>query len=314
MREIGGYFEFEKLKQDEYHKNLIALNCGRNALDYLFKAKRIKKVYLPAFLCDSVKLMCQNNSYNYELYHIDKNLKPEFSKKLGDNEYIYIVNYYGLFSSKDVILFKQKYKNIIWDNIHAFYQKPVDSVDTIYSCRKFFGVSDGAYLSTDTLLKQELDKDVSSDKFKHLLGRFEGKANDFYADFKANDEKFKTANVKLMSDLTHNILGAIDYEFVAQRRKDNFQILNNAFNNINTINTENIDIAYAYPLYLNNGMEIKTQLASCGIYVATLWPNVLEDGNELEKDFTKNILPLPIDQRYDRNDMKYIINKIQQYI
>lgn len=312
MREIGGYFELEKFKSNEYYKDLIALNCGRNALEYLFKTKKIQKVYLPVFLCSSVKLMCQNNSYDYQLYHIDENFMPEFNKDLGADEYIYIVNYYGLFSKKDVILFKQKFKNIILDNVHSFYQKPVENIDTIYSCRKFFGVPDGAYLSTDCIL--ELEKDKSADRFKHLLGRFEGKASDFYSDFKQNDEDFKKSPLRAMSDLTHNILGAIDYKAVEQIRKKNFQILNNAFRGINKIDVSNIDIPYAYPLYLEDGMKIKKKLAENGIYVATLWPNVIEDGNDLEIDFAQNILPLPIDQRYDEDDMKYIIDQVKKYI
>ena len=71
--------------------------------------------------------------------------------------------------------------------------------------------------------------------------------------------------------------------------------------NINKINTETIDVPYAYPLYLKNGMEIKKSLTKSGIYVATLWPDAIQEGNELEKDFAENILPLPIDQRYDED-------------
>jgi len=46
------------------------------------------------------------------------------------------------------------------------------------------------------------------------------------------------------------------------------------------------------------------------IYVATLWPNVLELDGTLEKDYAENILPLPIDQRYSTKDMRLIIDEI----
>ena len=42
MEEIGGYFELEELIKNEYYKNLIALNTGRNALYYVLKARNIK--------------------------------------------------------------------------------------------------------------------------------------------------------------------------------------------------------------------------------------------------------------------------------
>ena len=41
MKEIGGYFEFEQLVDNEYYKDLLKLNTGRNALVYLMK--KLKK-------------------------------------------------------------------------------------------------------------------------------------------------------------------------------------------------------------------------------------------------------------------------------
>ena len=39
-----------------------------------------------------------------------------------------------------------------------FYAKPIHGNDTFYTCRKFFGVPDGAYLYTDKLLDEEFSK------------------------------------------------------------------------------------------------------------------------------------------------------------
>jgi len=35
MNSIGGYFELELLRREEYHKNAIRLNTGRNAFEYV---------------------------------------------------------------------------------------------------------------------------------------------------------------------------------------------------------------------------------------------------------------------------------------
>jgi hypothetical protein len=37
MNPIGGYFELELRKSDEYHKEAIRLNTGRNALKLILK-------------------------------------------------------------------------------------------------------------------------------------------------------------------------------------------------------------------------------------------------------------------------------------
>ena len=48
-REIGSYFELELPKEREYHENAISLNLGRNALRYIIRAHKIKKIYVPYY-------------------------------------------------------------------------------------------------------------------------------------------------------------------------------------------------------------------------------------------------------------------------
>ena len=160
MREIGGYLELENFKCEEYYSDFIALNSARNALLYLLKSKRIKKIYLPYFLCESVANLCLRENYCFEYYNVNRYFHPIFEKSLGNNEYLYIVNYYGQLDNCAIEKLKKKYSNIILDNVQAFFQEPVRDVDTIYSCRKFFGVPDGAYLSTNAD-KLELEIDIS---------------------------------------------------------------------------------------------------------------------------------------------------------
>lgn len=68
-----------------------------------------------------------------------------------------------------------------------------------------------------------------------------------------------------------------------------------------------------YPLYLMNGVDIRKKLQEHKIFIPTLWPAVFEICNEdeLEYDMAKNILPIPIDQRYSISDMEYIVGMIR---
>ena len=38
MKSIGGYLELELKKNEEYHKEALRLNSGRNALEYILKS------------------------------------------------------------------------------------------------------------------------------------------------------------------------------------------------------------------------------------------------------------------------------------
>ena len=74
MKEIGGYFGLEQLISNEYYKDFIDLNTGRNALLYVLKARKIKKLYIPFYLCDSVSNMCIRQGYEFEFYYINPDM------------------------------------------------------------------------------------------------------------------------------------------------------------------------------------------------------------------------------------------------
>lgn len=225
MKDLGGYFGMEQLVNNEYHEGLVALNNARNALLYLLKSKKIRKVYIPYYLCESVSNMLNKNNYEFDYYKIDAHFSPIFNKNIDDDEILYIVNYYGQLSNEKILLLKQTYKHVLIDNTHAFFQKPLNGVDTIYSCRKFFGVPDGAYLSTNTKLSEVLETDVSKERMTHILGRYEGAASDYYFNYQEADKLLDREPLKYMSKLTHNLLGAIDYENVRKVRRDNYAFL-----------------------------------------------------------------------------------------
>ena len=303
--EIGGYFEFENLIHNEYYPELIALNTARNAVAYLIETKNIKKLFIPTFLCDSIFKLCEREGCEYEFYEVGSDFYPIFDRPLLDNEWIYIVNYYGQINNE--VELKNKYKRIVFDNVQAFFQKPSNGIDTLYSCRKFFGVPDGAYLASDH--KIVLEQDISKDRMKHILGRYEKTAQKYYDSYVENEESYVNLPVRKMSKITHNILGAIDYESVKKKRNENFQYLYDRLQRSNLINVRKVEGAFAFPFYCKSGLEIKKKLVSKGIFIATLWPTAIEFGG-LAKDYSENILPLPCDQRYSIDDMKVMVDEV----
>lgn len=313
MREIGGYLELENYAGCEYYKNSIALNTARNALVFLAREKKISKVFLPYFLCDSVYKVCEREKIDYTFYHIDKDFMPVFSKALNKDEYLYIVNYYGQIDHQKINKLKNLYERIIIDNVQAFFDIPASGVDTIYSCRKFFGVPDGAYLVSDVKHQPELQADISKDRLTHIVGRYEEEcASEYYAKFQENDNLFEELPCRYMSKLTHNMLRAIDYDKVIQKRNENWNYLNRELSESNMLNLNKPTGPYMYPYYCKNGYEVRKKLIEKKIFIPTLWPNVMNFQNcSLEKDYAENILPLPIDQRYSEKDMTVITNEIK---
>lgn len=202
------------------------------------------------------------------------------------------------------------------DNSQHFFAEPVSGVDTLCTCRKYFGVTDGGYLYTDARLSQEMEKDVSYERMEFVLGRYECDASKFYEKASSNNKIFENEDLKEMSLLTQNLLKGIDYDFVIKRRIKNFEYLHNALGKTNKLELTVPIGAFMYPLYIENGMQIKKKLASDKIYIPTLWPDVLENCKQgsIEDDYAQNILPLPVDQRYGTEEMKKIKEAILKCI
>lgn len=310
VTEIGGYFGLEKFSGAEYHGDLIAVNTGRNALAYVLKARRIKKLYIPAFLCDCVERLCIREGFAYEKYNIGEDFMPLFSGTLGEGEWVYVVNYYGQISDAMLLQLQKRWGRIIVDHVQDFFRKPLPGIDTIYSCRKFLGVADGAYLATDA--KLGLEPDASRNRMEHVLGRFETSGSQYFSIFQENDEALYDLPLRQMSPLTRNLLRAVDYDYVQKRRTENFSVLAKLLGGQNALKPVAVQGAYCYPFLCTNGMTVKKRLVQQKIYVPTLWPNVIEDpaATEIEQSMAENILPLPCDQRYGAADMQYMAQAV----
>lgn len=315
MREIGGYLEFEHNHGGLFHEGAIGLNSARNCLAYLIEAKDVKRLHLPKFLCDSVRSVCEKREVEICFYPVGKDLKPKIDH-INPSEYVYYVNYYGQTTNQEILELKKRYPHLVVDNVQAYFQKPVPGVDTVYSCRKFIGVPDGGFLYTDALLERKLEQDQSYDRTEHVFGRLEKSASEFYASFRYGEEKLARTPLRRMSALTENILRGVDYEEVKLKRERNFLLLDRMLNGLNRLSLHVPEGPYMYPLYLETGAEIRKRLQQKKIYIATLWPNVFEvcEPDESEYDMAENILPLPVDQRYGLEDLKYMVEEILKCI
>lgn len=315
MKEIGGYLEMERFGGTMLHEGAIALNCGRNCLGYLIQAKKISKIAVPFFMCDCIFETCKKYGVQLFYYHIKNDFMPD-NIPWDSDTWIYIMNYYGQLTKEQLLSLKEQYKNIILDNAQAYFDMPLSGVDTLYTCRKFFGVSDGAFLYTDAVLEDKLIYDESYKRMEYLLGRFERTASEFYEMSVKNNEFFEVAPIMKMSKLTENFLRAIDYKFVKKVRTANFNCLHKRLGHYNLLHLHLPEGAFAYPLLLKDGVNIRRKLIEKKIYVPTLWPNVTENIQEFsyEAYLAENILPLPCDQRYDTKNMEYVCDVIENLL
>ena len=314
MEPIGGYFSLELPTHGLYHSRALALNTGRNCLEYILRVRQYRKVYIPFYTCDVLLEPFNKLGVAYEFYHINEDLEVVGEIDLQQGEALLCTNYFGL-KQQYMELMATKYgRQLIIDNTQAFYARPIDGIDTFYTCRKFFGVPDGAYLYIDKTLDEDLERDVSWERMTFLNKRIDLGAEAGYADFKELSRSLVGQPIKRMSKLTARIMCSIDYQAIARQRRENYHYLNEhlASSNLLHLKMDEEVVPMVYPYWAAED-GLREKLIENKVFVARYWPNVPDwtTGDSLESKLVRLVQHLPVDQRYGRDEMNRIIGIIR---
>lgn len=318
MKPIGGYFEWEfsTPKNSGLHGGAVYLNSGRHALEYILKGLgNVRTLWIPYFTCEVVLEPLQKLGIAWKFYHIDERLEIANAIDLQDGEYLLYTNYYGIKDAYVHLVVKGYGERVIIDNAQALYCSAV-AAHQFYSPRKYLGMPDGGIAVTSVPdYSASLPQDKSFDRCSHLLKRLESAPSEGFNDFKENSRKIESAPLSKMSAISHGIFTTVDLESVKRKRKENFERMHDALgasNRLDIPSKNDYRCPLVYPLLLENGNELKKKLIAQSVFVATYWPNVFEwcKPMDLEYKYAKDILPLPVDQRYGEEEMEFIIKEI----
>jgi len=300
MPEIGGYFELETNRFEAYHKDALKLNSGSSGLKLVIRSFRIKRIHVPEYTCPVVWKSIRDEGCECVFYKVGMDFLPQ--KDFRKDDYIVYNNYFGI-NGHHAKALETQYRNLIVDNAQAFYAVN-DALASFYSPRKFFGVPDGGYLYCRDEVKPPDAISESWNKCTALLKRCERPASEGYEDFKEMEKRIAEEPVARMSKLTERLLGNIDYETIRKKRLDHFRYLHEQLGEYNqlSVDPDANDVPMVYP-FLTDKSGLRERLIAAKIYVATYWPGC--SGNELT-----GIIPLPIDQRCEVEDIKHTIEVI----
>lgn len=315
-KEIGGFFELELNKKINNFDNYILLNSASNSIRCIIRAFGIKKIHIPYYTCPIVFDTIQQEGCEIEKYHINDNFLP--TRSFDKNDYILYTNYFGV-CSKNVEVLSKKYNNLIIDNAQAFFSPIFNVLAQFNSARKFFGVADGSFLYIKSekyknkILKllKNTGNDTVYERALYLLKRLDTTASNAYNDFIKSDNHLQQSDIYKISKLSKSILETIDFKQVRQKRINNFNHLHNNLKDLNNlkINLQKDDIPMTYPLLIYNN-EIKEILIKNKIYIPTYWKDLNLNNLDYEYILTNYLLAIPLDQRYEIEDMDRIANII----
>lgn len=316
--EFGGCLPLEEIenKNNPYiNMPRIEMNSARSCILEALRLNNIDTIWIPAYMCPTVKDFLVKYGILVKEYHIDDDYMP-IDVKLQSDEMIMWTNYYGcMFSStiNKMLEFFEKDK-IIFDNSQAFFTSPVLDAWNVYSCRKFVGIPEGAYLIHDKLEINSSYPNINNTWDYLEVARVCG-SNSAYKDYLLDNEKFSESMG--MSYLTREYLKAVDFERIALIRKQNFNRMHEILGKYNELVVDYNDKSpIAYPFLFKNNSNIRRELLSMSIFTPVWWKRILVDDSstEYERYLANNLIPLPIDQRYRIEDIEYIGNVVERSI
>lgn len=316
-KEYGGFLPLELNPGKEYFADyeqwLGRFNSVKAALDFLIGKLGLAKIYIPYYYCpsttDAIKNMCTAVCF----YHIDNELMPV--DLLDENgSMVLLVDYFGVCTDR-IVQLAHSFQNaeVILDRAHSFYSEPIigERIHNVYSAKKFFGIPDGAYLISKTIISSNLESPINAYEYSNYLIRtYEEGTNAAYQMKKEVDKRIAD-HYGSMSKLAIGLLQNVDYSRVEKSRIENYKILYAAFKNINEFVLPESCPSYQFPLLIRKkGKEVKRMLIERHIFVPTLWSgkDLQEQGNSVELNMMSDAVFLPTDQRYDADDMKYLIS------
>ena len=254
---------------------LIELNTARNALKYVIRAFNIKELYMPFYICPSIRITALKENCSVKFYHIDKFFKPVC--KFPDYAFILYPDYFGI-CSKNVDELTKKYPNLIIDNAHSFFAEP-KGIASFNSLRKFFPcLRDGSFLYTTTTAHININKDDYIYEYKELS----------FENLCKNENRLDYEDIKYISNCTKKFFLNLDLQYEKQKFLKNFNENHNKLkkNNNLKLDIKKNDVPYKYP-YMSNSIEnankFVNKLEKEGKIIFKYWNNLPD--NFIEKEF-----------------------------
>ena len=317
--------------------NYCLFDSGRSALKAIIGSLGKGHILMPEYICESV-LKCFSAD-KIVFYKLKDNLQIDTDDLLNkidsSTSAVYLMHYFGSLQSGKVLSLiqaeKEKYGfTIIEDTTHSIFSECQTIGDyCVASLRKWFAVSNGGALYTRSPSNlhnyDDVQKSTDNDKAYammmktlYLNGRLDCNSEYRKIFVECEDRLDEQSETKRISDYSKFLLGCFDVNEIVKKRKPNLRYLQNKLRSTGIkqiCDFTDKDCPFALPVLVPNRNDLHRYLMENKIYCAVHWPfdGLSYSERPLAFLLSKNMLSLPIDQRYGEEEMAYLFQVLEAY-
>jgi dTDP-4-amino-4,6-dideoxygalactose transaminase len=325
--------------------DFVWLSTGRSAIKFVIKTIEerkpgLKKIaVLPSFTCDTVFEPFIKAGYEVFYYPIEKDLTTTSNAILKtvfdhDASIVLFHRYFGFDTldgnvDKMCEALRSLGKYSIEDCTQCLYSDiPRAKSDfTVGSIRKWIGTPDGGFAvcrdgefkdkPKETDLKLEKAKVKASYAKYRFLFLHEGDKSEMLSMYReAEDILDKQGGFYAISEMSEKVQANLNKADLIKKRRENFSILNcsltNAVKPVFALGINDKEVPLYFPILVEDRTSLQKYLVSNAIYAPVVWPK--DEAQFAQCDGAENayqhLLCIPIDQRYDADDMNRIVKVI----
>lgn len=348
MKDVGSIFPL--YKKDLQHREPLfeaPENCSlfslcREALCVIaHKGEGNKVILLPAYTCDTVITPFLEADWKCCYYSINKDLTIDVesvkSQMATCQPDLFLAHpYYGMdLTSEEVDMMRELHDRgvkLIVDLTQCIYSKQHFNFVDYYvgSYRKWYQVPDGGYLWS----KEMMDCGTLEDNEQFVQQQTDAMyLRGVY--FENGDEEIKKISIRLnkiatssvdfnvhphaISGITLQIMPHLNHEAFVKQRMLNYMYLFDNLSDCKNVELVCKDICRVttaplyFTIYTSHREGLQKELAKNHVYAPIIWPVYYEDViiSDTIRHIYNTILAIPIDQRYDEEDMKRITTIIK---
>ncbi len=323
------------------------LSTGRSAIEFAINAieerkPELKKVaVLPSFTCDTVFEPFLKRGYEVYYYPIERDLTTTSDAILEtvlqyDASIVLFHRYFGFDTLDKQVdrmcdILRGLGKYTIEDCTQCLYSEiqRADSDYTVGSIRKWTGTPDGGFIvSRKIRLKNkpfsydvELEKakvEASYAKYRFLFENQGDKGEMLTMYRKAEDILDNQAEIYAISEMSVKIQSDLNKDELIRKRRENFEILGNKLtSHIKPVFKlkRNKEVPLYFPILVEDRAALQKHLVKNSIYAPVVWPKDNKQPNQCKgaENAYQHLLCIPIDQRYDVDDMNRIVEVINGF-